>query len=79
MYSPVNFLTIEEYLKIEESSDIRHEYVDGQIFAMAGASEQHVSNFCKSYAVLRKNRKDADSILRRFWLDPPNPPCQGGL
>ncbi|BAY22963.1 hypothetical protein NIES2100_27270 [Calothrix sp. NIES-2100] len=41
MQSPVNFLTVEEYLKAEESSDIRHEYVDGEIFAMAGASEEH--------------------------------------
>jgi Uma2 family endonuclease len=41
MQSPVIFLTVEEYLKVEESSDIRHEYVDGEIFAMAGASEEH--------------------------------------
>jgi Uma2 family endonuclease len=41
MQSPVIFLTVEEYLKAEESSDIRHEYVDGEIFAMAGASEEH--------------------------------------
>jgi Uma2 family endonuclease len=41
MQSPIIFLTVEEYLKAEESSDIRHEYVDGEIFAMAGASEEH--------------------------------------
>ncbi|BAZ41275.1 hypothetical protein NIES4101_72370 [Calothrix sp. NIES-4101] len=41
MRSPVHFLTIEEYLKFELESDIRHEYVDGEIFAMAGASEEH--------------------------------------
>ncbi|MEA5569981.1 Uma2 family endonuclease [Calothrix sp. UHCC 0171] len=41
MRSPVHFLTIEEYLKFELESDIRHEYVDGETFAMAGASEEH--------------------------------------
>jgi len=41
MHSPVNFLTIEEYLKFELESEIRHEYVGGEIFAMAGASEEH--------------------------------------
>ncbi|MDJ0677250.1 MAG: Uma2 family endonuclease [Calothrix sp. MO_167.B42] len=41
MQSPVNLLTIEEYLKFELESEIRHEYVDGEIFAMAGASEEH--------------------------------------
>lgn len=34
-------LTIEEYLAFEEQSDIRHEYVGGEIHAMAGASERH--------------------------------------
>lgn len=36
-----DFLTAEEYLALEEQSQIRHEYVDGQIFAMAGGSEAH--------------------------------------
>lgn len=34
-------LTIEEYLAFEEQSPIRHEYVDGQIYAMSGASKNH--------------------------------------
>jgi len=33
--------TVEEYLAFEEESEIRHEFVDGQIYAMAGASENH--------------------------------------
>jgi Uma2 family endonuclease len=31
----------EEYLEGEELSEVRHEYVDGQIFAMSGANERH--------------------------------------
>ena len=53
MQSPVNFLTIEEYLQIEQVSVIRHEYVDGQIFAMAGASEEHNQIAGNIYALLR--------------------------
>jgi Uma2 family endonuclease len=31
----------EEYLAGETTSDVRHEFVDGIVFAMAGASERH--------------------------------------
>ncbi len=41
MRSPLNYLTPEEYLSAEQHSEIRHEYVAGSIFAMAGASEEH--------------------------------------
>ncbi len=30
-----------EYLEAERSSDVRHEYVDGVLFAMGGASREH--------------------------------------
>jgi Uma2 family endonuclease len=35
------YLTVEEYLRSEEMSPVRHEYVDGRIFAMAGANRRH--------------------------------------
>jgi Uma2 family endonuclease len=41
MQSPVNLFTIEEYLKLEQTSEIRHEYFGGQVFAMSGGSKQH--------------------------------------
>jgi Uma2 family endonuclease len=41
MQSPVNFFTVEEYLKAEQSSEIRHEYLGGQVFAMSGSSKEH--------------------------------------
>ncbi|MBF0461396.1 MAG: Uma2 family endonuclease [Magnetococcales bacterium] len=31
----------EDYLQGELASDIRHEYIDGQVYAMSGAKEQH--------------------------------------
>lgn len=35
------YLSIEEYLKFEKDSPVKHEYIDGQIYAMAGASATH--------------------------------------
>lgn len=34
-------LTPEEYLAIERKSEIKHEYFDGEMFAMVGASKRH--------------------------------------
>jgi len=34
-------LSVEEYLDFEEASSERHEYFNGQIYAMAGASPEH--------------------------------------
>jgi Uma2 family endonuclease len=33
--------TVEEYLQLEEKSEIRHEFYDGEIFAMAGTTMNH--------------------------------------
>jgi len=41
MQSPVTLFTVEEYLKLEQTSEIRHEYFGGQVFAMSGGSRQH--------------------------------------
>ncbi|PSN17545.1 hypothetical protein C7271_17170 [filamentous cyanobacterium CCP5] len=35
------FLTVDEYLTLEQTSLERHEYVAGQAYAMAGGSEEH--------------------------------------
>lgn len=35
-------MTEAEYLKTESSTDIRHEYIDGQVYAMTGASTDHI-------------------------------------
>jgi Uma2 family endonuclease len=38
---PGRLLTYEEYLEFEERSPIRHEYVAGEVYAMAGPSTRH--------------------------------------
>lgn len=37
------YITPEDYLRAERQAETKHEYYDGEIFAMAGASETHVS------------------------------------
>lgn len=34
-------LSVTEYLEAEKDSAVRHEFIDGQIYAMAGASDRH--------------------------------------
>ncbi len=43
MYDPTPHgpLTVEEYLKLEESVTIKHEYLGGEAYAMVGASRRH--------------------------------------
>ena len=38
---PIDRISVDEYLEGEKESPIRHEYVDGHVFAMAGASDRH--------------------------------------
>ena len=38
---PKQRLTPEEYLAIERESEIRHQFYDGEMFAMSGASREH--------------------------------------
>ena len=35
------YLRVEDYLAGEAASEIRHEYIDGQVYAMTGASRTH--------------------------------------
>jgi Uma2 family endonuclease len=35
--------TFEDYLGVEEMSTVRHEYLDGEIFAMAGGTPEHAA------------------------------------
>lgn len=51
--SPQNsYLTTEEYLQLETASDIKHEYFDGEVFAMAGATDTHVTIAGNIFALL---------------------------
>ena len=47
-------LTPEEYqyLRLESTSDIKHEYIDGKVYAMAGATDTHVTIAGNIFALL---------------------------
>jgi Uma2 family endonuclease len=36
-------LTPEEYLQLEEKAELKHEYIDGEVYAMAEATDAHVT------------------------------------
>jgi Uma2 family endonuclease len=41
--SRLPLLSPEEYLTWEEKAEVRHEYIDGEVFAMAGSSDDHAT------------------------------------
>jgi Uma2 family endonuclease len=43
MNEPARRLTVEQYLALEAAGDVRYEYLDGQVFAMAGGSPEHAA------------------------------------
>ncbi|MCY7356026.1 MAG: Uma2 family endonuclease [Rudanella sp.] len=52
-YTAERLHTVEEYLVLEEASEIKHEYMDGRIIAMAGCTLEHGSVGGNVYAELR--------------------------
>ena len=50
-----NYISPEDYLAGEELSPIKHEYIDGQVYAMAGASDAHVTITGNLFALLRNH------------------------
>ena len=44
-------ISIEEYLDGEEISDIKYEYIDGEVYAMAGTSQNH-SRITRKYFLM---------------------------
>ena len=67
MSVPLIYLSVEEYLKAEEYSEIRHEYIGGQIFAMSGASREHNLIAGNIFARLRTHLRG--SSCRTFISD----------
>lgn len=49
----VPYISVEAYLAGEEVGQVRHEYVAGQVFAMAGATEAHGVISGNVFAILR--------------------------
>jgi Uma2 family endonuclease len=56
--SPRPLLTIEEFFKLEESASMRHEYVGGVLYALAGASVRHNLLIGNIVAALRPSARE---------------------
>ncbi len=50
-----NYIPPETYLISEEISPIKHEYINGEIYAMAGASDTHVTIAGNLFTLLRNH------------------------
>ena len=50
-------LSPEDYLALEAESPVKHEYFDGDVFAMAGATDAHVTIAGNLFAELRSAAK----------------------
>ena len=55
MVASPQYLTAEDYLQIEAESPVKHEYFDGEIYAMAGASDGHVTIALNLATLLRSH------------------------
>ncbi|MEM8612864.1 MAG: Uma2 family endonuclease [Cyanobacteria bacterium P01_H01_bin.105] len=49
------YLTIEDYLQLEAESPVKREYVEGQVYAMAGASDSHATIALNLASLLRSH------------------------
>jgi len=50
-----DFLTVDEYLEGEPRSEVRHEYIGGQVYAMSGGSEAHNILTGNLYTAIRQH------------------------
>ena len=54
-YHSLNNVPVEEYLRLEETAETKHEYADGKIIAMAGTSLPH-NRVSRNITVLMENQ-----------------------
>jgi Uma2 family endonuclease len=74
-----NRMTFEEYLKFEERADTKHEFVDGFIFAMAGANNKHnvISGNIFVFARVAARTTQCRAYMNDMKLRTPEPDSQG--
>ncbi|MGB5972570.1 MAG: Uma2 family endonuclease [Nodosilinea sp.] len=60
MVASPQYLTPADYLQLEAESPVKHEYFGGDVYAMAGASDVHVTIAGNLFAVLRSHVRGTD-------------------
>ena len=64
MASQPGFISAEEYLASEEKSETRHEYWNGSVVAMAGATPTHGDIVSNLNALLRTQLRQSGCYVR---------------
>ena len=67
MVAPSRHYTLEDYLSVEEMSAVRHEFLNGEIFAMAGRTPEHAA--LSAAAVLVLGRRLEGGTCRPYSAD----------
>ncbi|MBD2426892.1 Uma2 family endonuclease [Phormidium sp. FACHB-1136] len=67
MVAAFNYVSPEAYLAAEADSPIKHEYRDGDVYAMAGGTDAHVTLALNLWALLRGHLRDRG--CRAYALD----------
>ena len=62
------FWTVSQYLEFQRESESKHEYVDGEIYAMAGGSKNH-NRIAGDFAALLNTKLPADGKCEAFVGD----------
>ena len=62
-----NYLTPEDYLKNEEKSLIKHEYINGEVYAMAGTTDSHNTIALNLASIIRNHLRGTD--CRVYFAD----------
>ena len=68
-------LTFEQYLTLEERQELRHEFVDGFMFAMAGATKRHnriASNIHTKATIASRVKPECSAYIENVKLRTPN-------
>lgn len=53
-------ISVDDYLKAEEISPVKHEFVEGEVYAMAGTSDNHNRIAGELYSRLLEHLRDSD-------------------
>lgn len=65
----VEKISVSDYLNGELKSDIKHEYFDGRVYAMAWASEQHNTISSNVLTEIKNGLKQAKSQCKAYMSD----------
>lgn len=70
---PNHLMSLEEYLEFERSSQVRHEYVGGHVYAMAGGTRRHSRIAGNIFAALRQSARGGPCRVHQSDMQVPTP------